>query len=72
MTEVTCVNGTERISRNLHHLPAKYEYVINVQADEPFIGEQYIYFHIFELLNGTLPTYVEPYADPNFCRLQKR
>ena len=31
-------NGTERISKNLNKILVKYEYIVNIQADEPFIS----------------------------------
>lgn len=31
-------NGTERISKNIENISTKYKYIINIQADEPFIS----------------------------------
>lgn len=35
-----CKNGTERISRYLHDIPQKYDVIVNIQADEPFINTE--------------------------------
>lgn len=42
LTEQACVNGTERICRNLDKIPNKYSIIVNVQADEPFISSNNI------------------------------
>lgn len=36
-TEQKCINGTDRIYKHLDKIPDKFKYIINVQADEPFI-----------------------------------
>lgn len=38
MTNGAYSNGTERISGNLHLIPDKYKFIVNVQADEPYIS----------------------------------
>lgn len=38
MTPGEYCNGTERISKNLHLLPDKYRFIVNIQADEPYIS----------------------------------
>lgn len=38
ITEQECINGTERIGKHLHHIPDKYDFIINVQGDEPFVS----------------------------------
>ena len=38
MTTDSYSNGTERISKNLNYVPKKYNIIVNVQADEPFIS----------------------------------
>lgn len=38
MTSLDCVNGTDRISKYLDKIPTHYQYIVNVQADEPFIS----------------------------------
>lgn len=38
MTNETYSNGTERISKNLDLIPDKYEIIVNIQADEPYIS----------------------------------
>ena len=35
-------NGTERLSKNEHHIPAEFGTIINVQADEPFVAPENI------------------------------
>lgn len=35
-------NGTERIGKNLNYLSDKYKFIINIQADEPFISSKNI------------------------------
>ena len=35
-------NGTERLSRNEHQIPAEFNTVINVQGDEPFVAPENI------------------------------
>lgn len=38
LTSKNYSNGTERISKNLKFLPKKYNIIVNIQADEPFIS----------------------------------
>ena len=45
-TNVEYQNGTERISKNLNLIPEKYSYIVNIQADEPFIEPGNIDFAI--------------------------
>ena len=35
-------NGSERISQNLNYLKHNYDYIVNIQADEPFISSKNI------------------------------
>jgi 3-deoxy-D-manno-octulosonate cytidylyltransferase len=37
MTDENCKNGTERISTNLNKIDQKFDLIVNVQGDEPFI-----------------------------------
>lgn len=37
MTDENCKNGSERLSKYLDKIPGKYDIIVNVQADEPFI-----------------------------------
>ncbi len=37
MTSENHINGTERISSNLDKIPDNFKYIVNIQADEPFI-----------------------------------
>ncbi len=46
LTDIECKNGTERISRYLGSVLPQYKYVVNVQADEPFIDPENIDFAI--------------------------
>lgn len=41
-----CQNGTERISKYLHLIPSKYNIIVNIQADEPFIDSRNIDYAI--------------------------
>lgn len=53
LTSSDCKNGTERISRNLNHIPGNYKYIVNIQSDEPFIDPRNIDFAIEKhLLNS--------------------
>ena len=45
-TDINCKNGTERISKNLNLIPEKYDIIVNIQADEPFIDENNIDYAI--------------------------
>ena len=45
-TDIDCKNGTERISKNLNSIPEKYDLIVNIQADEPFIDEKNIDYAI--------------------------
>ena len=38
LTSENYKNGSERISKNLHQIYEKYNIVVNIQADEPFIS----------------------------------
>lgn len=38
LTTIDCKNGTERISRHLHHIPEQFTTIINVQGDEPYVS----------------------------------
>lgn len=38
MTSLKCINGTDRLSKYLDEIPAHYKYIVNIQADEPFIS----------------------------------
>ena len=58
MTSLDCVNGTDRISKYLDKIPAHYQYIVNVQADEPFISPHNIDHAITEHIKNanTEPT----------------
>jgi len=45
-------NGCERISKNLHFIEDRYNIIVNVQADEPFISEKNIDFAIKQHLEN--------------------
>lgn len=47
-----CKNGTERISKNLDKIPDKYKFIVNVQADEPFIDYRNIDYVIQNHINN--------------------
>lgn len=38
LTDENCKNGTERICKYLYLLNNKYDFIVNIQADEPFIN----------------------------------
>lgn len=42
MTAGEYKNGTERLSKNIHHVPDHFNTVINVQGDEPFVEPENI------------------------------
>ena len=46
MTGEDYKNGSERISRNLSKINEKYDIIVNVQADEPYVSERNIDFCI--------------------------
>lgn len=46
MTSTDYRNGSERISKNLSSLDPKFKYVVNIQADEPYISPKNIDFSI--------------------------
>ena len=52
MTSVNHINGTERISKNLDKIPKNYKYIVNIQADEPFIDPINIDLAIDKHLNN--------------------
>jgi 3-deoxy-manno-octulosonate cytidylyltransferase (CMP-KDO synthetase) len=60
MTDVNCINGTERISKYLHTIPQKYDIIVNIQADEPFID--------YKNINHAIKKYKES-NDPNMFYL---
>lgn len=46
MTDTDIKNGSERISKNLDKIDSKYEFIVNVQADEPYIDYRNIMYAI--------------------------
>ena len=42
MTAEAYLNGTERISSNLDKIPEYFQYIVNIQADEPYINPENI------------------------------
>lgn len=58
MTPIDCINGTERISKTLDKIPEQYRYIINIQADEPFIDPRNVDFAVekhINIMNDTDP-----------------
>lgn len=51
MTSENHINGTDRISGNLDKIPQKYEIIVNIQADEPFIDSKNIDLAIDKHIN---------------------
>lgn len=43
-TEKKCSNGTDRICKYLNKIDKKFQYIVNVQADEPFVSPKNIDF----------------------------
>ena len=39
LTSKDCLNGSERISKNINLINKCYKYIVNIQADEPFVSE---------------------------------
>lgn len=46
MIKEECLNGTERICRCLEHLDKKYDLIVNVQGDEPYVSPKVIDYMI--------------------------
>ena len=46
ITSKNCLNGSERISKNIDLINKNYEYIVNIQADEPFVSEKNIDYAI--------------------------
>jgi 3-deoxy-manno-octulosonate cytidylyltransferase (CMP-KDO synthetase) len=46
LTNEKCKNGTERIVKYLNLIDKKYKYIVNIQADEPFINYKNINYCI--------------------------
>lgn len=46
LTSKDCINGSERISKNIHLLPEIYKYIINIQGVEPYVSEKNIDYAI--------------------------
>jgi 3-deoxy-D-manno-octulosonate 8-phosphate phosphatase (KDO 8-P phosphatase) len=46
LTDENCQTGNERICKYLHKLNSKFDYIVNIQADEPFINSENIDFAI--------------------------
>lgn len=42
LTDTKCKNGSERISKYLHLIPEKYDIIVNVQGDEPYVDPRNI------------------------------
>jgi 3-deoxy-manno-octulosonate cytidylyltransferase (CMP-KDO synthetase) len=54
--EDKCLNGTERICKALHLLDDKYDVIVNVQGDEPFIDPNNIDYCIGKYLENEKDT----------------
>lgn len=52
LTSENYKNGSERISKNLNFIDSKYKYIVNIQADEPYISPKNIDFSIEQHLNN--------------------
>jgi len=52
--DIPCLNGTERICHVLNKLDHKYDIIVNVQGDEPFINPDNIDFAINKYLENEL------------------
>ena len=80
MVTENCLNGTERICLALKKLNKKYDYVVNVQGDEPFINPIHIDLAINKMINcnnndcvcSTLHYKIKNYSEldnPNFGKI---
>ena len=52
LTSENYKNGSERISKNLNFIDSKYKYIVNIQADEPYISPKNIDFSVEQHLNN--------------------
>lgn len=52
LTTKECVNGTDRISKHLDYIPDRYNIIVNIQADEPFISTSNIDYAIEKHLSN--------------------
>lgn len=46
LKKVVTRNGTERIGKNLEHVPEQYKIIVNIQGDEPFVDPRNVDFVI--------------------------
>jgi 3-deoxy-manno-octulosonate cytidylyltransferase (CMP-KDO synthetase) len=53
MTALDCLNGTERCHDAMHKVTEKYDFVVNIQGDEPFIQPEQIDLVVSVLYNST-------------------
>ena len=49
-----CLNGTERICRILNQLDKKYDIIVNIQGDEPFINPRNIDYAISKYIENEI------------------
>jgi len=57
MTDVHCENALQRISKYLHLLPKKYDTILNVHGDEPYINPKNIDYLIENFSNESTLLY---------------
>ena len=65
MTDPDHQSGTDRCAEAIQNLNTEYDYVINIQGDEPFIDPEQI-SQLASVLDGTtqLATLIQPLHDP--------
>lgn len=57
LKKVTTRNGTERIGKNLEHIPEQFRIIVNIQGDEPFVDPRNVDYVISK--------HIEAHADTN-------